>query len=105
MKKKIYKLDNIDCANCGMKIEEKVSRLEGVHSCTLNYISLNFTVIYDETILTDETLENTIKKSLFGVKIISKKEKEVTNDDLETKTIENEKDKVKRIVFGRRNKG
>jgi len=97
MKKKSYKLDNVDCANCGMKIENKLLKLEGVHSCFLNYMSLNLILLYNEDILTAEIIESTIRKSLFGVEILSKKELKVTEEDLKTPE---SLTKVKRIKFG-----
>lgn len=97
MKKINYKLDNIDCANCGMKIENKLLNLEGIYSCSLNYMSLSLIVLYDETILTLDKIESTIIKSLFGVEIIRKKELKVTNEDLENSS---SLTKVKRIKFG-----
>ena len=36
MKKNTYKLNNIDCAACALKIEDGVNKLEGVSSCNLN---------------------------------------------------------------------
>lgn len=101
MKKKNYKLDNIDCANCGMKIENKLLKLEGIHSCSLNYMSLSLIVLYDETILTEDKIESTIKKSLFGVEILGKKDLVVSDEDLKIPLEEN---KVKRLMFGRKNK-
>lgn len=72
MKKNIYKLDNIDCAACASKIEDGVNKLEGVFSSNLNFITLNFIVSFDETIVNDEEIETNIHKSLKGVKIIKK---------------------------------
>ena len=72
MKKNIYKLDNIDCAACANKIEDGVNNLEGVFSSNINFITLNFIVSFDETIINDEEIENCIRKSLRGVKIIKK---------------------------------
>jgi len=40
MKKNIYKLDNIDCAACGLKIEDYINKLDGVFSSSLNSILL-----------------------------------------------------------------
>ena len=37
MEKKIYILENLGCANCAAKIEQKISRLPGVSQVTLTY--------------------------------------------------------------------
>lgn len=35
----VYKLENLDCANCAAKVEAAVSKLDGVNSCTVNFIT------------------------------------------------------------------
>lgn len=72
MKKNIYKLNNIDCSSCALKIEDKLNKLEGVSSSSLNYILLKLSVTFDETIVNDEEIELCIHKSLSGVKIVKK---------------------------------
>ncbi|MBN2222043.1 MAG: heavy metal translocating P-type ATPase, partial [Vallitaleaceae bacterium] len=37
--KKEFYLDGLGCANCAFKIEEKVKHLEGVSSCTVNFVT------------------------------------------------------------------
>lgn len=72
MKKNVYKLDNIDCAACGLKVEEGVSKLDGVLSSNLNYMFLKLMVTFDETLVSDEQIEQCIHDSLSGVKIVEK---------------------------------
>lgn len=76
MKKNIYKLNNIDCAACGLKIEDSVNKLEGVFSSSLNYMLLKFYVTFDENKVSDEEIEMCIHKSLSGVKIEEKNNSE-----------------------------
>ena len=42
MKKK-YKLNEIDCANCAMKLEEAVKAVDGVTSAKVNYMMQKLT--------------------------------------------------------------
>ena len=35
--KKVFKLEGLNCAHCAAKIEEKVSKLEGVKSVVINF--------------------------------------------------------------------
>lgn len=72
MKKNVYKLSNIDCASCALRIEDGVNKLEGVHSSNLNFILMKFNVTFDENIVTDEEIETGIHKSLSGVRIVEK---------------------------------
>ena len=72
MKKNTYKLANIDCASCALKIEDGINRLDGIESCTMNFMFMKLIVNFDETQITDEEIETCIHKSLSGVKIIEK---------------------------------
>lgn len=92
MKKNIYKLDNIDCASCALKIEEGLKKLNGVISSDLNYIFLKLFVTFDENIVSDEEIEMCIHKSLNDVKIVEKNNNEFI-DTYEEKRI------FKKILF------
>ena len=37
MKRKIYLLENLGCAHCASKMEEQISRLEGVAEATITF--------------------------------------------------------------------
>ena len=58
--KKVIKLENLDCANCGMLLERTVAKVEGVTTCTVNFMAQKLIVEYDENVV--GVLEN-IKKS------------------------------------------
>ena len=72
MKKNTYKLDGIDCASCALKIEDGVNKLDGVESSNMNFMFMKFNVTFNEEVVTEETIETTIHKSLSGVRIIEK---------------------------------
>ncbi len=97
MKKNTYKLNNIDCAACALKIEDGVNKLEGVSSCNLNFMLLKFVVTFDETIVSDEEIELCIHKSLSGVEILQKNN-EAFIDPYEEQTV------FKKILFRGRKK-
>ena len=42
--KYIYRLEGLCCANCAAKMEEKISRLEGVKLATVNLFSRKMTI-------------------------------------------------------------
>ena len=42
--KKTYRIKNIDCANCAAKIEDRINKLEGVLSCSINFLSQRLTL-------------------------------------------------------------
>ncbi|EFK93922.1 heavy metal transporter [Finegoldia magna] len=37
--KRRYTLENLECANCAAKMEEKIKELDGVNSVTVNFIT------------------------------------------------------------------
>lgn len=100
MKKTVYKLNGVDCANCGVKIEDKLSKLNGVYLSEYTYMTERLIILYDETILSDEEVENIIINTISGVRIISKKNLNVEEDDL--KLTKKKNDKVKMILFRKR---
>ena len=42
--KKVFKLEGLNCAHCATKIEEKVSKLEGVKSVVINFMTTKMTL-------------------------------------------------------------
>ena len=42
--KKVFKLEGLNCAHCAAKIEEKVSKLEGVKSVLINFMTTKMTL-------------------------------------------------------------
>ena len=42
--KKVFKLEGLDCAHCAAKIEERVSKLEGVKSVVINFMTTKMTL-------------------------------------------------------------
>ena len=42
--KKVFKLEGLNCVHCAAKIEEKVSKLEGVKSVVINFMTTKMTL-------------------------------------------------------------
>ena len=97
MKKNVYKLGNIDCAACALKIEDGVNKLDGVESSSLNFMLLKFFVTFDENIVSDNEIETCIHRSLSGVQILSKNNSEYIDTYEEPK-------QFKKILFRGRKK-
>ena len=55
--KKVFRLEGLDCAHCAAKIEERVSKLEGVKSVVINYMTTKMTL---ESI--DENIGEVVEK-------------------------------------------
>ena len=55
--KKVFKLEGLNCAHCAAKIEERVSKLEGVKSVVINFMTTKMTL---ESI--DENIGDIVEK-------------------------------------------
>lgn len=53
--KKSYLLEDLDCANCAAKIENDVSKIEGVSSASVNLLSQKMVIECDEDKSSDIT--------------------------------------------------
>ena len=42
--KKTYKLENLDCAHCAEKMQERISKLEGVDKASINFVLQKITL-------------------------------------------------------------
>lgn len=47
--KKIFRLKDLDCANCAAKMERGINKIDGVESATVSFMSQKLTVEADET--------------------------------------------------------
>ncbi|MCC9080000.1 cation transporter [Enterococcus faecium] len=63
---KSYRLEGLDCANCAMKIEKGVQKINGVKEATVNFTSGKLTIDAEEDHLA--TIEQEIKKSSEGIR-------------------------------------
>ena len=56
--KKTYKLVDLDCANCARKMQDAISRLEGVTGCTVNFLTQKLTIEADDV---DALMKDVVK--------------------------------------------
>jgi copper chaperone CopZ len=62
MIKKTFKVPDMSCTNCAMKLESLEDTLEGVKEINASYHKLQMTVEYDETRLTVEQIIAAVNK-------------------------------------------
>ena len=62
MIKKNFKVPDMSCTNCAMKLESLEDSLDGVKEINASYHKLQMTVEYDETKLTEEQIIAAVKK-------------------------------------------
>ena len=47
--KKVFKMQDLDCANCAAKMEAAIQKIPGVQHATMNFMTQRFTLEADET--------------------------------------------------------
>ena len=62
MIKKIFKIPDMTCSNCAMKLESLEDSLEGVKEINASYHKLQMVIEYDESKLSDEQIIAAVKK-------------------------------------------
>ena len=62
MLKKTFKIPDMTCSNCAMKIESLEDDLDGVKEINASYHKLEMVIEYDESKLTDEQIIVAVKK-------------------------------------------
>ena len=62
--KKTYKLEDLGCANCALKMEDAISKLEGVNSASINFVTqkLKLDTISDDQSDILEAAQKEVKK-------------------------------------------
>lgn len=46
--KKVFKLEDLDCANCAAKMERGIAKIDGVTSVTVSFMSQKLTIEADD---------------------------------------------------------
>lgn len=46
--KKIFKLEDLDCANCAAKMERAIAKIDGVTAAAVNFMSQRLTIEADD---------------------------------------------------------
>lgn len=46
--KKIFKLKDLDCANCARKMQEAIARIDGVESVDISFMTQKMTLVADD---------------------------------------------------------
>lgn len=51
--KRVYRLENLDCANCAAKMEADLSKMSGVAEVSVNFLTTKLILEFDESKLED----------------------------------------------------
>lgn len=58
--KKIYKLTDLDCANCAQKMEDAIKKLDGVQDVSVSFLMQKLTLTAEDDRF-DDILKNVVK--------------------------------------------
>ena len=58
--KKTFELEDLDCANCAMKMQEAIEKIPGVISCSVNYMTQKMILEADDSEF-DKILKQAVK--------------------------------------------
>ena len=58
--KKTYELEDLECAACAAKMERKISKIKGVDSVEVNFLTQKMTVEADDGIF-EEVIDEAVK--------------------------------------------
>jgi copper chaperone CopZ len=62
MLKQTFRVEDMTCANCAMKLESLEDTLDGVKEVNASYHKLTMTIVYDESKLTPDQIIAAVKK-------------------------------------------
>lgn len=79
MIKKNFRIKGMTCASCAQTVEKSVKKLSGTQEAIVNLATEKLTMKYNEKILTEEEIKQTIKDT--GYEVISKSNKKILNID------------------------
>ena len=58
--KKVFQLQDLDCANCAAKMERAVAKIDGVNEVNVSFLTQRMVIDADETRF-DEIMEKVVK--------------------------------------------
>lgn len=61
--KKVFELEDLDCANCARKMQEAIAKIDGVKFVSVNFISQKMTLEAD-----DDKFDAILKQSIDTIK-------------------------------------
>ena len=63
--KKVFKLEELDCANCAAKMQDAIGKIEGVEEVTISFLTQKMTINASE-----ECFEKILKQAAKAIKKI-----------------------------------
>ena len=61
--KKVFKLEDLDCAHCAAKMQDAIAKIDGVKAVSINFLMQKMTIEAD-----DAVFEDVLKKAQKAIK-------------------------------------
>ncbi len=61
--KKVFELEDLDCANCARKMQEAIAKIDGVTNVSVNFLSQKMTLEAD-----DDKFDAILKEAIKAIK-------------------------------------
>lgn len=58
--RKVFKLENLDCANCAAKMEEAIKKIDGVQNASMRFMTQKLVIEADEANM-DAVVDEAVK--------------------------------------------
>ncbi len=58
--KKVFKLEDLDCANCAAKMERSIAKIDGVESASISFMAQKMTIEAEESRF-EEIMDRVVK--------------------------------------------
>ena len=59
--KKVYNLEDLDCANCARKMEDAIKKIDGVKDCSVNFLTQKMTIEFEDNADVKGVMKNIVK--------------------------------------------
>ena len=59
--KKVFKLEDLDCANCAAKMEQAIKKVSGINNATLNFMTQKLILDFEDGQNIDSVMQEVYK--------------------------------------------
>lgn len=96
MKKEKFDIQGMTCSSCSSHVEKAVKKLDGVSTVSVNLLSNNMIVNYNENIINNEQIIQAVKEAGYGASLENLNNKK---EDKKTRVNETIKNMKKRLII------
>lgn len=99
MKKEIYDIQGMTCSSCQSHVEKAVKKLNGVSNVNVNLLSNNMIVEYNENMLDNKTIIDSVVDAGYGATLLNKNNEKTRENDSRSNEKEIIKSMKKRLII------